>query len=247
MDLLRDPIGTLRQEYLGDTGLRTAADAQRTANRLFPHLGAFLAALGARASYLVGPHPQIGPELGPVADRVAPGVLAISFPGFRGANGDEVRLGGVLALSAVDRGDLGVVILPFGEISSSRQAAEWQVDVALTGSVGAFAVGPHGLTLIAPADVASVSGEITARSLPGPAGAVAEEEDTGIEPAAASTEPAPAFVIGGPGGTHFEVGEVRVNLNWALDAAEQDFGFLASINRATLVVSAGDGDGFLQK
>lgn len=248
--LLRDPEGFLKSDYLGDRGLETGEDAQRVADRIFPHLGGLLAALGVHAYYRTEPNPELGFDFGPDGNQLAPGVLAMFFPLPPDENGVQITVGGTLALSSADRGDLGLVVVPFGELDYVRQLARWVVQLKLTASVGAFAVGPRGLTLLAGANVASVTGEITATTLPGAAKEdddSATEGDTGAESEDGHKKSPPAFVIGGEKGTHLEIGAAEISVQCSLDAKEQDYGFLATVKDAGLVVSPGDGDSFLQK
>ena len=49
------------------------------------------------------------------------------------------------------------------------------------------------------------------------------------------------------GATHLEIGEFRTTFQFALDGEEPEFGFLIELSDAAFILSAGDGDGFLQK
>jgi uncharacterized protein DUF6603 len=49
------------------------------------------------------------------------------------------------------------------------------------------------------------------------------------------------------GATHLEIGEFRATFQFALDGDEPEFGFLIELSKAAFILSAGDGDGFLQK
>lgn len=48
------------------------------------------------------------------------------------------------------------------------------------------------------------------------------------------------------GATHLEIGDFQTTVHFSLDGNEPDFGFLIDLSGARFVISAGDGDGFLQ-
>jgi hypothetical protein len=221
IDLLESPEEVLREEYVGPGGLQTAADAQRTADKLFPRLAGLLAVLGADAAY--GFKPQYGIDLGD-PDNLAAGTLA-----FWVETQANAQIGATLSLSPAERGNLGLVVSPFGSVELEELFEQWALRVGLTAGVDAFALGPDGLRLLfgAGGDGDRLAARVEVARLPEPGSAVTR--------------------FGSATGTRFEAERLRVLAEAKLSAAEQDFGVLAEVVKAALVVAPGDGDGFLQK
>ena len=154
-DLLADPIAVLKAEYLGPNGLATAADAKATTDRLFPRLGALLDVLGMNSLYSI--KPAYGIDFGQAGNEFSSGMLTFYLP-----LGQEIEgggLGATLALSPADRGDLGMVVAPFGELVLSETLGRWALDLEIVGDIPAFAIGPGGLTLPAAKTTPSVRGQ----------------------------------------------------------------------------------------
>jgi hypothetical protein len=223
-ELLADPIAVLEAEYLGSTGLTTPADAKTTADKLFPRLGALFDTLGMNPLYSIKPAYEI--DFGQAGNELSSGMLTFFLP-----LGEEIGgsgLGATLALSPAERGNLGLVVAPFGEFVLSETIGRWALDLELRGDIQAFAIGPDGLTLpVAPA-TPSIRGQLSAIKLP-EAG-----EDA-------------ALLVGSTTGTRLEVSRLMITGEASLDDQGQDYGLLAEAGSAALVVSPGDGDGFLQE
>jgi hypothetical protein len=136
--LLPDPLPVLRGEYLGPHGLGSADDARAVADRLFPRLAALLQDLGLQATY--GNTPVAGPLPPGIAGHLAGGLLSVYLqPDFE----EPDRYGVTLALSPRDLGGLGLVVLPFGQVTPF-----WDVDIDLRAAADGFAVGSSGVTLL---------------------------------------------------------------------------------------------------
>lgn len=222
VDLIKSPGEVLREEYVGPNGLQTATDAQRTADKLFPRLATLLAVLGADVAY--GFKPQYGIDLGD-PDHLAAGTLAFWFETLAGS----AQVGATLSLSPAERGNLGLVVSPFGSVTLEELRGDWALRTSLTAGVDAFAIGPDGARLL----FGSTSG--------GDRLAARVEVERQPEPGATVTR------FGSATGTRFEAERLRVAAEANLSAAEQEFGVLAEVVKAALVVAPGDGDGFLQK
>jgi hypothetical protein len=222
VDLLEAPGDVLRAEYVGPGGLQTAADARRTADKLFPRLASLIAALGANAAY--GVKSQYGINLGD-PENLAAGTLIcwVELPGA------DAQVGATLSLSPAERGNLGLVVSPFGGVELEEFFERWVLRVGLTAGVDAFAVGPDGVRLLF--DPTSDGNRLAARV----------ELERLPEPGATVTR------FGSATGTRFEAERLRVAAEANLSAAEQEFGVLAEVVKAALVVAPGDGDGFLKK
>jgi hypothetical protein len=210
-DLLTDPLEVLSAEYLKPQGLVTAQDAKAVADKLFPRLAALLTDLGFQAVY--GVKPESGPNLGVVGDQLAEGMLTVFLqPDFEVEN----RYGVTLALSPRDLGDLGLVVLPFGEV-----LPYWDAGVDLTAAVG-FAIGPQGLTFFGASDTTGVSVSPSVLELPG-------------------------ALIGSMTGSRLEIGQFQISGEVNLNTSGQEYGLLLDMGSSALVISPGDGDGFLKK
>ena len=221
VDLIESPGDVLREEYVGPNGLQTAADARRTADKLFPRLAALLSALGAETLY--GFKPQYGVNLGD-PDNLAAGTLAFWLEPTA-----ATQVGATLSLSPAERGNLGLVVSPFGSVELEELFGAWLLRATLTAGVDAFAVGPDGVRLLfAPASDAN---RLAARV----------ELERAPEPGATVTR------FGSATGTRFEAERLRVAAEAKLSPGEQEFGVLAEVVKAALVIAPGDGDGFLKK
>ena len=210
-DLLKDPLETLSAEYLKPQGLVTAEDAKAVADKLFPRLAALLADLGVHAVYSI--KPENGPDLGEVGNHLGAGMLTIFLqPDFEVEN----RCGVTLALSPRDLGDLGLVVIPFGEISPY-----WDVYIDLTAAASGFAIGSQGLTMLGASGTTGVSVTPSVINLPG-------------------------YLIGSTAGTRLEIGQFQISGDVNLHTSNQEYGLLVDMGSSALVISAGDGDGFLE-
>src|SRR5262249_9046601 len=132
IDLLRDPLGTLRAEYANP--LLTEADADAVAQKLFPRLQNVLRDLGISAHWGVNPIDQ--PTLGDAAPIMGRSLIIYSDDPLLGA---AAEAGLVITLSPASQGDLGVVISPFGTLNFSREVGDWTVAAQITAGVDVVA------------------------------------------------------------------------------------------------------------
>ena len=103
--------------------------------------------------------------------------------------GAPAEAGVVLTLSSADRGDLGLVLCPFGALTLTNQVGNWEIGLTVTAEVETVAYGRHGVTLLASASTAEVTGNFTATL--------------------AAPDEGPAFIFGAPNGSRLEVGGDR--------------------------------------
>ncbi|MFJ8579361.1 DUF6603 domain-containing protein [Micromonospora sp. NPDC093277] len=218
-DLLHDPVGTLRAAYFPD-GLVTRDAADTAAAKLFPRIAALLKELGIPARYGIDTNAQ--PDLGPVGAALAAHMLTLAAPIRLGDT--QVTVGASAALSSADRGDLGLVLALRGALEIDRILAGWALTLAVSGSVGGFAIGPQGLTLPQGVD-GMLRVALTADKVP---------DATGV-----------ALRIGSATGTRLEVQGLRFAVAASLGGGLDDVELSAAAARAALVVAASDGDGFL--
>ncbi|WPB82160.1 DUF6603 domain-containing protein [Archangium violaceum] len=244
--LLSDPLGHLKAVY-APQGLGDAALADATADLLFPRVAAILRELGLSADY--GIREGNGPDMGPVGTALARHMLTLRTT-VPLSDTTQAGFGASLALSPPGRGDLGLVVMPFGSAAYQTVTSRWALGVMLTGGSGvegspfAFGIGPQGFS--PPTGGGNVRLDVNARLLPGTV------SSTG--PDAPSSAP-PAWTLGSPAGTRLEVGELELSAmasflrggaNGSRD--ELDYGFGLKAGSSALVLSAGaDADGFLAK
>jgi hypothetical protein len=218
-DLLVDPVGTLRAEY--GKPLATVDDANAMADKLFPRIRDVLRELGVSCRY--GFNPADAPLLNdsaPIVDHAL--IIYLTDPLL----GEEVEAGVVLTLSSADRGDLGLVVSPFGTLTETFQVGNWQLQTALTADVQAFAYGRHGLTLLASPATAEVGATVTATLQP--------------------PDDSPAVMIGSPTGSRLEIGHADIAFQTTLSQAQPSIKASADALKSALVIAGGDGDGFLR-
>ncbi|MET0625968.1 MAG: DUF6603 domain-containing protein, partial [Pyrinomonadaceae bacterium] len=216
VELIRDPAVTLRAEYGSPSD-----DAVGLARKLFPRLQRVLRALGVPCRY--GFDEDSAESLGDTAPYLEDALVIYVEDELAGA---EAEAGVVLNPSPADRGDLGLVLSPFGTLNTTREVGGWSVGLGLAGSIDAVAYGRHGLTLLADPATTEVKGSLAA-TLPAPA-------------------QGPAYSLGAPNGSRLEVGGAQLKLETALSEARQSLALSADVTSSKLVLAPGDGDGFLR-
>src|SRR5829696_4640144 len=215
-DLLRDPAATLRSEYGSPSD-----DPVGFARKLFPRLYLMLSVLGVPCRY--GLDPEGMESLGEAAPFLEDALIIYADDLLAGA---AAEAGVVLNPSPAERGDLGLVLSPFGTLTSKKEVGGWSVEPGLTGAIDVVAYGRHGLTLLADPATTEVTGSLVA-TLPAP-------------------EQGPAYALGAPDGSRLEVGGAQLKLETALSEARQTLALSADVTSSKIVIAPGDGDGFLR-
>jgi hypothetical protein len=228
--LIKDPWAALRAEY--GNPLATVADANAMADKLFPRVLGVLRVLGITCRY--GGDPAEAPLLGDAAPLVDHALIIYTDDELAGA---DAEAGVIVTISSADRGDLGFVFTPFGTLSLTRQSGNLTVELDLTVTVPALAVGRHGAILLAAVDTAELDCTLTA-TLAAPGSRTGT--GTGTTPATAS-----AWLVGSPTGSRLEVGGATLTLNTTLSEQKQTLSIAATVTQASIVIAAGDGDSFL--
>ncbi len=177
--LLRDPVAVLRAAYV--TPLLTGADADAMADALFPKLLGLLRELGISCRYGI----SAGDEalLGDSAPLMKHALIVYLNDPLKDLASEA---GVVLSISSADRGDLGLVVSPFGTLTSTRYIGPFKIELDLTAGIDVLAVGRHGLTLLAGSTTTKVAGSVSATM--------------------ARPSSGPGFVFGAPTGSRLEVG-----------------------------------------
>jgi hypothetical protein len=221
VDLIKSPDDVLKAEY-APNGLQNAADAQQTADKLFPRIGAVLASLGANVAY--GFKPGYGINLGD-PDNAAAGVLTF----WMDLDTANSQAGTSLSLSSADRGNLGLVVSPFGTFEFTKPFENWKLSASLTAGVDAFALGPNGFRLLL--------GE----------GTTGDRLSLRVELSRLVEEEGGVTRFGSTTGTRLEAKQLGIVAEADLQPANQEYGVEAQVKEAVLVVVPGDGDGFLRE
>jgi hypothetical protein len=226
-DLLHDPVETLRKEYI-QNDLRTVEDANATAAKLFPRLAGLLRLLGVSCRYGINP----GDEslLGDPDGLLRHALIIYAHDELLEADAEagvevDAEAGVVLMFSPADRGDLGIVVCPFGKLTVKGSVLDWKTELSVTGDVQTVAYGRHGVTLLASLATTEVAGRFTA---------TLEEPEDG-----------PAFTLGSPTGTRLEIGGAEFKAETKLSEASQALAVGASVSSSQLVIAPGDADSFL--
>jgi hypothetical protein len=211
---LADPLGTLRHLYLSGETLDTAAAAHAAADRLFPFLGALFTALGAAATYGMKPD-TYHLEYDAVTRELASHMLWVKFaPGL-----GQQRLGAILALSAADQGNLGLIVTPTGDVTFEQLLQRWQLSFAMTPGVQSFALGPQGPTLIADPPATAMHAQLSATYVP------ADEGST--------------LLIGSLAGSHLKIDQLSIGGEVSLDTVQnsQEYTLALGAGASALVLS----------
>ncbi|MFE1288837.1 DUF6603 domain-containing protein [Streptomyces sp. NPDC058751] len=225
--LLAEPEALLSELYAWH-GAPTAEQADASAGLLFPRLAELLAALGLEAGY--GGQEGVGPAQDAPGAELTARALTVT-----GGVKDGVLEGGWgtgFALSPAERGGMGLVVLPWGELGVTTAAGAWNLAMTLTGAPGGFAWGPQGLLL--------------------PDGSGTEVRFT-MAADRRGARGAPAWTFGAPNGTRVELGRLSVSAfaRYSGDdtAGKADWGVAAEAadGFVRIVPGAADGDAFLRR
>jgi len=225
--LFTEPDKLFKEVYWRQ-GLDTQAHANDVADRLFPRLAELISTFGGEAIY--GVDPDSGLSFGPGGDPLVSHMLTIDqpLPSILDENGELIResfslTAGLVAPDTTDP-HAGVVLLPTVAAEFIGIGRSWLVDVAAAATPAAFLITREGVfpeTSGAEVDVA-----LTVEKLPGESGA--------------------AVLIGSRNGTHFAIDTIVLSTAATIKPAgfSPTLGF--DLQRAELVIKAGDGDGFLK-
>ena len=246
-DLINHPWPTLRDAYFPN-GLAQTADAYASADRLIPLLTLLATELGlpcANDLHALAPAPDsvdeitygdhfsdAPPENTPAAPPDDLNALRLQrmprlvarIPGLDGSE----RMGILMTVSSREHpgGVAGLIFSLEGVANWSETHGAWQLSFQADGQIPAFVIGPTGVAL------APVTGPLT--------GASASFSAT------RATTDGKAFLFGSATGTHVEVGTAQVGITAALSSSTQSVQLSAGVDKAALVIVAGDGDGFLK-
>lgn len=219
--LVKDPAGVLNTYYMA-AGLKTPEDAAKVSNLLFPVLAGLLGELGLTATFGVDADAET--DLGALGDELIKRLFTVRLDRPLGQGGFDLGAS-LLLLSAAEAGP-GVAVAPFGGVDQTIELPGWDLDLKLAAAAGAFTVGAQGVAVTGAA--ARISGGAALAKRPAADGQ--------------------ALRIGSVSRTRLEVSRLGVQAAFSVESnGERDFGFGAQAGAAAFILSAGDGDGFLQK
>ena len=218
IDLLRDPIVTLKAEYVND--LATVADADAMADKLFPRVSDVLTELGVPTKYGLPKRDRaVFGDAAPLLDHALTIFLAEKVAGA------PADIGFTLAFSSADRGDLGLVITPFGAVTQTFEVGKWKFKIDFTADVEALAYGKNGFVLAAGVSTTEIGG--------------------GFAATLAAPDSGPAFVLGSPTGSRLEIGGAEIKVATSLSEAQQTLAISGDVSKSAIVIARGDGDSFI--
>lgn len=218
--LLQAPVAFLRSQYLVND-LTTDADANAMADKILPRVRGLLRVLGVLCKY--GLRAEERPMLGPAVPFVDHALTVWVEQQMAGATEDA---GFLFAISPQARGDLGLVITPFGTVQYQDTFGSWGVEVNFTAEVEALAIGRRGTVIAASAQTTTLDADASATS--------------------SAPQPGPAFIVGPADGTRLEIGGAGFSVKLGVAEGKYSLGLSAEIASSAIVITPGDGDGFLQ-
>lgn len=217
--LLRDPVALLRSTYVN--ALANDADAAEMANKLFPSLVQLLRILGVQASH--GISELNATDYGEAADFMRHAMVVYAVDPLT-VDGEGAGL--AVAFSPANRGDLGLVVTPFGALSRDAHVGGWDLSLEAQTVLDAFAWGRQGFMLVP-------------RPEDGPDAAPS------VSLAFEAHRPEDPWVFGDVEGTRLELRGLRLRAELALNATDQQASIVAEADSAELVIAPAGTDGFV--
>ncbi|WP_318570641.1 DUF6603 domain-containing protein [Salinigranum marinum] len=221
VDLLTDPVDTLKAEY-GLTGSLDEPDLrERLTEEILPMLTALFYATGMPVEY--GPGSTTEDLELPFADRGTDlGWVRVRF------EAGEAEFSVRVHVLFDDADGVTLVVVPNGSTDVPMQVGRWAFTIAADSDGGALAIDTGGGSDAVTFDGADghLNVSLTAVRLPDDSGA--------------------AFRVGGREGTRLEVGRLEVD-GTADISSTQEYGVMARARESTFALEPGDGDSFLRK
>lgn len=220
---LQNPADAINQIYFAPFDRTTATGAQQFTDKLFPRIGRLAQSLGA--SYVYGVKPEYNIDFGSVGNDLMKGALTTTWNNL----GENLTLGGTLMYSPQELGNLGWIIVPFGEIHLDAILGKYYFEIKTALQVGGIIISDDGdVDFESDGGLTKVSVDLLARKLP--------EDDTGL-----------AYLIGEREGTRLELGQVSLGGSFVATTSSLDFDVHFNVEQAKFVISAGGQDSFIAK
>lgn len=220
---IQNPVEHFKSLYITPFDRNAVSGAKEFTDKLFPKIGNIASSLGAISVYGVKPAYEI--DFGTIGNAMASGALTIKME----TPLDEIKAGATILYSPRDRGDLGWVIVPFGEIALDQVLGKYYFLIHSALNVGGIIIGNDGnVSFDSSNGLSSVFIDILAQKL--------AEDDTNL-----------AYLIGEKEGTRLEIGSISIgsNLGFSIEKVEFDVHF--DLSDAKFVISGGGQDSFISK
>lgn len=193
------------------------------AEKLFPRLALFLATLRIRSIYGLGV--LSADDIGGEAAQILKTMLTMELP-LDWTEETDASIGVTIAVAPLDQPDIIITLIPFGKAQVTQTFGTWTLNLLISAENGGVAIGPKTVVLDA-ATGAKFDGEISLTK-------VGEEGQPGL-------------LIGGQTSTRLEIGQIGLQIEFSFAENASEYGALLTIDASKIVITAGDGDGFLDK
>lgn len=220
--LFSDPAKLLKDEYWPD-GMPDIEAANRVAARLFPRLAYIFNALDIQTFVGRGLGPMV---LSPEEEQRFEGSMTLikAFPPIEERG--RVKIGTTVHLVPESENGPGVYLSPFGEAELDLSLAEgWHLIAGLAAGVDGIKITRNGF------EIASSLGS--------------NFIETSLRLLKQGAENAPALRIGSAAGTRLEIRDFEAGGRLLLGDRREDYGVSIELKNCAIVVSLGQGDGFL--
>jgi len=218
---IQSPNDALRDIYVTPFDLKTVDGAKGFSDKLFPRIGQVFTALGG--TYIYGIKPEYKVNFGTVGNDIVNNALTLKFQ----TRLSHFMFGLTILYSPEERGNLGWVIVPFGNLSLDAQTKSYQFLIESQLQVGAIIINDDKeVSLVSSDGFTQVNANATVKKL-------------------GNNQNGQAYLIGEKEGTRLEIGEVSIGASMLINSAINDFDVFFKIERAKIFISGKGQDGFI--
>ncbi len=218
---LSNPAQAIKDIYLTPFDRNTVTGAKAFTDKLFPRLGRLAGALGGIYVYGIKPGYEI--DFGSAGNEMASGALSVKWR----TPLDEFLFGVTIAYSPKERGNLGWIIVPFGELTLDTTLGDYSLQIKSALQVGGIIIGEDGsISFEASGGLAKISAELLVLKV-------------------ADMESGLSYLFGETDGTRLELGKVSIGASFEATTSSIDFDVHVNIDEAKFVISRGGQDGFI--
>lgn len=218
-DLFTEPGETVKTAYFGEDGVTGPDDAREGMEKLLPRISMLMYTLGVRTTASTS-------KTSHQSDLVSGeeiGWLRL----WLNPDGSDVDVSVRLICYLDDQGEFAVSLVPRGSGSFAHVAGQWLLGLEFAAKAGEVAITSDGVSFDGTADNSLTLGA----------------EATKLPPEGSEN----ALVVGGRSSTRLEIGTLGASVDATFEEGKQTVDVLARANDSSFVLSAGDGDSFLQK
>lgn len=218
---INNPIEAINDIYFSPFDRSTIIGSKAFTDKLFPKLGRIAQTTGAVSIY--GIKPAYGIDFGTVGNEMASGTLSLAWH----TPLDEIDFGINFAYSPQERGNLGWVIVPFGNLNFDGHLDEYYFQIKSILQIAGIIIDDSGIVTIESEEgLTKVNAEILAHK--------AENFIDGF-----------TYLIGEREGTRLEIGKISIGSSFEATTAGVDFDIHFHIEEAKIVLSGKGQDGFI--